>query len=161
MPKNSEPKLVFRFGSSVKGSPSPGDIDEVELVGVDHNPEEIHTANKHLIRLGLKQLIENPQLFTSVLHEGIYNGERLSEALGLQSFTLYFLDSSPLTKKERTLLTYALRGRDGKSGILSEVNAKILGRAYLIPVAHDSQFLAFIKSWPDVRVTRKRIYLQT
>ena len=144
----------------MKGAAFPGDIDEVEVVGVDHNPEELHTEGRHITRLGLKQLIDNPQLFSSVLHEGKYNGVRLAETIGLRPFTLYFLDSSALLKKERTMFSYALHGRNG-DGILSIVCANVLGRAYLIPVKFDSAFMEFLRSWPDVKITRMRIYLQT
>ena len=146
---------MIRFGSSVKGKLFPEDIDELHIFGIDHEPEEELKGKKHIVRLGLKQLMDNELLFSAILHEGLWDGKRISEIIGLKPYVLYKVDSSNLSPNERVKFSQALRER---GGILKDVDAIDLGRVFLIPVGKDSEFIEFLKNW-KVRISfRKRIF---
>jgi len=150
--------LRIRFGSSTKGKLSPEDIDELVIVGTDCEPEEIREGKRHIVKMGLKQLLENELLFSNILHEGVWKGRRIAEIAGLKPYVLYRVDSSNLSQKERVRFSQALRGRNGR-GILMEAGGIDLGRVFLIPVEKDSEFLTFLRRW-GIKITfRRRIFL--
>ncbi len=53
-----------------------------------------------------------------------------------------------LLKKDKIRFYYALKGRDGKSGIVNELKIEQLGRAVLLVSAeHEKQVTEFLEYW--------------
>ncbi len=53
-----------------------------------------------------------------------------------------------LLKKDKVRFYYALKGRDGKSGIVKELKIEQLGRAVLlVPVKNEKEMDDFLKYW--------------
>ncbi len=53
-----------------------------------------------------------------------------------------------LLKKDKIRFYYALKGRDGKSGIVEELKIEQLGRAVLLVAAeHEKQVAEFLEYW--------------
>ena len=156
MQKSLKRSLKIKFGSSVKGKVLPEDIDEIEIIDIDKEPEEKKEGKRHIVKIGLKQLLENELLFSVILHEGVWKGKRLAEIAGLRPYVLYRVDSSNLSRLERVKFSQALR-KDG--GVLKELGIIDLGRVFLVPIEKDEEFLSFLKRWGVKIPFRRRIFV--
>ena len=68
-----------------------------------------------------------------------YNGSK---------YLLINYTSSKLIKKDKVRFYYALKGRDGLSGILKLYNAKFLGKGViLLPFKHKEDIKSFLNTW--------------
>lgn len=73
---------------------------------------------------------------------------------------LFTYSLSHLTNSDKIRFYYALKGRDGKSGIVKEYHIQQLGRAVLLvpsPFEHDIE--SFLKLWKCSR-TKKRVMIE-
>jgi hypothetical protein len=70
---------------------------------------------------------------------------------------LYTYSTEHLLLKDKVRFYYALKGRDGRSGIVKEFRVEHVGRAVLIAdEKHDEDMLQFFNVW-NLPYTRRRI----
>ena len=70
---------------------------------------------------------------------------------------LYSYSTEHLLKKDKVRFYYALKGRDGKSGIVKSYEIEHLGRAVLlVPAEHSNDVKDFLELW-KCRFSSKRI----
>jgi len=74
-------------------------------------------------------------------------------------FVIFNYSLKHLAKKDKVRFYYALKGRDGKSGILKEFDIEQLGRAVLFcPKDVETELDNFFKYW-KCNVSKKRVIL--
>lgn len=74
-------------------------------------------------------------------------------------FVIFQYSLIHLAKKDKIRFYYALKGRDGKSGILKEFNIEQLGRAVLFcPKKTETKLDSFLTYW-KCNVSKKRVIL--
>jgi hypothetical protein len=65
-----------------------------------------------------------------------------------EGYSLFVLDVRGMTKNERNKFSFALRGRDGKSGVLKELGGHYLAPwVVLLPVEATYRFKEFLGMW--------------
>jgi len=70
---------------------------------------------------------------------------------------IYTYSTVHLLKKDKVRFYYALKGRDGKSGIVKQLRIIHLGRTVLMAEAkHDSDIIQFFKVW-NLPYTRRKV----
>lgn len=81
--------------------------------------------------------------------EFIQNGKKM---------VLYSFSTRHLKKKDKVRFYYALKGRDGKTGIVKKCSLVHLGKGVLlVPYAYDEDVLQFLKVWNSDYTRRKVI----
>ena len=74
---------------------------------------------------------------------------------------IYTYSTKHLPKKDKVRFYYALKGRDGKSGIVKEFRVIHLGRTVLMADAkYDDDLLQFFKVW-NLPYTRRKVLIDT
>jgi len=74
---------------------------------------------------------------------------------------IYTYSTQHLPKKDKVRFYYALKGRDGKSGIVKEFKVIHLGRTVLMADAkYDDDMLGFFKIW-NLPYTRRKVLIDT
>jgi len=72
--------------------------------------------------------------------------------------TLFVYSINNLLKKDKVRFYYALKGRDGKSGIVKELGIEYLGKAVLlVPRKHEEEVKEFLNYWNLVFSIKKMI----
>lgn len=72
---------------------------------------------------------------------------------------LYTYSTEHLPKKDKVRFYYALKGRDGKTGIVKQFRIVHLGRTVLMAEArHDEDMIQFFKVW-NLPYTRRRAFV--
>jgi hypothetical protein len=75
-------------------------------------------------------------------------------------YILFTYSIDHLEQKDKVLFYYALKGRDGKSGMLANKQIIQVGRTVLlVPKSMDSEFSEFLSHWKCV-FHRKEIFLE-
>ena len=70
---------------------------------------------------------------------------------------IYTYSTEHLLKKDKVRFYYALKGRDGKTGIVKELKIIHLGRTVLMAEAkHDDDILQFFKIW-NLPYSRRKV----
>lgn len=71
---------------------------------------------------------------------------------------IYTYSTEHLLKKDKVRFYYALKGRDGKSGIVRRLRIVHLGRTVLmVDAKHDEEIIQFFKVWNLPYTRRKAI----
>jgi predicted nucleotidyltransferase len=156
---------IIIFGSIVKGKDTPKDID-ICLIGDCITKQDIvmiqkEINNGHISKTSYKNIVNDPVLWKTLLHEGfsIKSNKSLSEALNIQSFFLYtyMLTNLSLTKKQ--IFSHALYGTKQRKGFLKECSGEKLGKASLIvPQKKAEEMRAFFETW-NVRYKIRRVWI--
>lgn len=74
---------------------------------------------------------------------------------------IYTYSTEHLLKKDKVRFYYALKGRDGKTGIVREYKVTHLGRTVLMVHAkYDDEMISFFKIW-NLPYTRYRILVDS
>jgi hypothetical protein len=74
---------------------------------------------------------------------------------------IYTYSTEHLPKKDKVRFYYALKGRDGKSGIVKEFRVEHLGRTVLmVDAKYDEDMLQFFKVW-NLPYTRRKVIADT
>lgn len=150
------------FGSIVKGSLNPSDLDLVLIFENKSLKERVELASKVKSKLNLKEIkldlqtINLSELFEknflarqSILIEGysLIHRKNFSEVLGFKGFSIFSYNLSGLNHLEKTKFIYALIGRNSP-GLVKKCSGKSLGRGcFLIPVENSLIFEDFLKKW--------------
>jgi len=70
---------------------------------------------------------------------------------------IYTYSTIHLLKKDKVRFYYALKGRDGKTGIVKELKIIHLGRTVLmVDAKHDTEILQFFKVW-NLPYSRRKV----
>ena len=157
---------VVLYGSTVLGKPSPNDIDVVILTG-----EKLHPAKARPLVLELKAEVgrilpgkeldvramaiedlfdPNNLASLGIIIEGfsLTRGKPLAELMNGEAYTLFRFTLRGMERKDRVRFQYALRGRDGKGGVLGELGALQLGAwVVLVPLRNTYRFKEFLDLW--------------
>jgi len=73
---------------------------------------------------------------------------------------LFGYSTRHLLKKDKIRFYYALKGRDGKSGIIKRTDAVHLGKTVILaPLAHDQEIQEFLNYW-GCPYSRRRITVE-
>ncbi len=164
--KHREVFDVVLYGSTVIGKPSPNDIDIMILTKERLHPGEVRSLvlefkaelkgilpGKRLdIRtMAIEDLFDPNNLASlGVVIEGLSltRGKPLAELMNGKAYTLFRFTLRGMERKDRVRFQYALRGRDGKGGILKELGALQLGAwVVLVPVENTYRFKEFLDLW--------------
>lgn len=157
---------VVLYGSTVIGKPSPNDIDIMILTRERLHPGEVRNLvlefkaelkgilpGKRLdIRtMAIEDLFDPNNLASlGVIIEGLSltRGKPLAELMNGEAYTLFRFTLRGMERKDRVRFQYALRGRDGKGGILKELGALQLGAwVVLVPIGNTYRFKEFLDLW--------------
>lgn len=86
-----------------------------------------------------------------------YSGSGSSD----RTFILFSYNTEHLLKKDKVRFYYALKGRDGKSGIVRRTRAEHIGKGViLVSSAYDQEFQQFFRVWKTPFTRRKMILLE-
>jgi predicted nucleotidyltransferase len=164
--KENDLEDIVVFGSMARKKTKPNDID-IALIfrdKVNKNLKQIISKkikNSHVIELTLKN-ISKQTLWKTLLHEGIsikYN-KKISVLFGFKTKILLWYSLEKINKSQKVRFSYALKGRDGKSGLLKKYKGKHLGKgSIMIPIEGDDEFREFFINW-KVPFNRRRILVE-
>ena len=144
---------VILYGSTIKGKKRPNDFDFMLILRGAKEGERFDLAfefKEKLLDLGfphekldvkainLEGLFDPNYLATpGIIIEGfsLTKGRPVHELMNGESYALFTLDLSRLNSNEKTKFQFALKGRDGKGGVIKELNGSYLGPwVVLIPI---------------------------
>jgi len=147
---------IILFGSAVKGSLKPNDIDVAVILKKTDEYQladlrsEFNFENSVHLNLVLMENIFDTPLFKVLLSEGIslLDGKTLRAKLGVDAGTIFSVNLVKLQKSKKVLFYYALQGKKGIGGLLENVKGKLIGRSVVfIPVEYVAEFKDFLESW--------------
>ncbi|MFH1440122.1 MAG: hypothetical protein ABIG89_06135 [Candidatus Woesearchaeota archaeon] len=70
---------------------------------------------------------------------------------------IYTFSTQHLKKKDKVRFYYALKGRDGKTGIVKKAKIEHIGKGVLlVPYTYDEDVRQFFKVW-DLNYTRRKV----
>lgn len=96
-------------------------------------------------QLDTKELSSNESLREALKEKGI---SLLYSSLNFTTKVLFTYSLEHLKSKDKVRFYYALKGRDGKSGILKEIESQQMGRAViLVNELHETEFTDFMTLW--------------
>ena len=147
------------FGSYVKGSINPKDIDVLLLFAIEKDSRVVKELREKFQKLDPKisvtavtyeeLLSENFLARQGVFWEGfsLRKGKKLIDAWGFKPFSIFRVRMAGLKKKEKVRFHYALYGRKGK-GFLEEADgSRISPGVFIIPSEYSNSFEEFLQSW--------------
>jgi len=147
---------IISFGSAVKGSLNPGDIDVAVILKKTDEYQLAELRSKfnfentvHLNLVLMENIFDTP-LFKVLLTEGIslLDGKTLRNKLGLDAGSIFSINLVKLPKSKKVLFYYALQGKKETKGLLKNVNGKIIGRSVMfVSVEFVAEFKEFLESW--------------
>ena len=157
---------VILYGSTIKGKKRPNDFDFMLILRGAKEGKRFNLAfefKEKLLDLGfphekldvkainLEGLFDPNYLATpGIIIEGfsLTKGRPIHELMNGESYALFTLDLSKLNSNEKTKFQFALKGRDGKGGVIKELNGSYLGPwVVLIPVEKAHEFKEFLEYW--------------
>jgi len=167
--KNKEIEDILVFGSFVKGKEEARDIDlcfvfssyNDELIKKAYEKFEKNNINTHITKTKFSNLLEDPGLWNTLIHEGfsIKNGKNLSVILNLNPYFLFEYNLKSLDKIKKQIFSHALYGTGGRENFLKGINGLKLGRnVIIIPLEKSEKMRAFLETWNIVYKVR-RIWL--
>ncbi|EHR79045.1 nucleotidyltransferase [Thermococcus litoralis DSM 5473] len=157
---------IVLYGSSVKGKGEPNDYDFMLILRKAREDDRFDLAfefKQRLLDLGfphdkldvkalnLEDLFDPNYLASpGIIIEGfsLTKGKPIHELLNGESYALFVLDVSRLEGNEKTKFQFALKGRDGKGGIIKELSGRYLGPwVVLVPIEEAYRFKEFLDFW--------------
>jgi len=155
---------IVLYGSTIKGKKRPNDFDFMLILRGAKEGKRFDLAfefKEKLLDLGfphekldvkainLEGLFDPNYLATpGIIIEGfsLTKGRPIHELMNGESYALFTLDLSKLNSNEKT--KFQLKGRDGKGGVIKELNGSYLGPwVVLIPVEKAHEFKEFLEYW--------------
>ena len=157
---------IVLYGSTTQGKDAPNDFDFMILLNGAEESERFELAFEFkdlLIDLGfphekldVKAMVID-QMFNPnylavpgliITGYSLVRKRPVHELMNGEGYALFVLDVRRMTKNERNKFSFALRGRDGKSGILKELSGHYLAPwVILLPVEVTYRFKNFLKMW--------------
>lgn len=156
---------IIVFGSYAREKENPQDIDLAIISDKDISAAKLEQDVKNKIKLPAHASTIKPKdifretIWKSVIHEGISiaKGKNISVLLGYQPYVLFSYNMSKLKQLQKTKLSYALFGRNGKEGLFKRVKSIPLGRgAFLVPVNKEDEVRDLFFQW-ELPFERRRI----
>lgn len=157
---------VVLYGSTTQGKDSPNDFDfMVMLRGADDSERfELSFEFKEMLvdmgfpheKLDVKAInleqMWNPNYLAVpgivITGYSLIRKRPVHELMNGEGYALFVLDVRGMTKNGRNKFSFALRGRDGKSGILKELEGHYLAPwVVLLPVEATYRFKEFLGMW--------------
>jgi hypothetical protein len=114
--------------------------------------KEIKKASKSKVKidsLNIEDILNN-NTYLSLVHRAysVKRGQSLSKTLSAESLYLITYELTNLNHSQKTMFGYALKGRTGEKGILSELKGRPVGRNnILIPSSQIDQLKDFFATW--------------
>ena len=91
------------------------------------------------------------------------NGKGMAEFKipgNLKEFALFSYPINHLEKKDKVRFYYALKGRDGKSGIIKMYEIEQVARgALIVPISHKEDVASFLEGW-GCKYEIRRVFLE-
>jgi len=85
-------------------------------------------------------------------------GKKTFDLEKYQAKTIFTYSTEHLPKKDKVRFYYALKGRDGKTGIIKEYQIEQLGRTVLlVKEKHEQEAEEFLKYW-KCKYKKKEVY---
>ncbi|HIJ14355.1 TPA: nucleotidyltransferase domain-containing protein [Candidatus Woesearchaeota archaeon] len=144
------------FGSYIKGKEVPRDID---IALITDDPGANLDFKAHISRLTPREFF-NPKtsLANTLVKEGysLRNKMFVSEAWGFKNRVMFSYDLSGLSQTMKVQAIYALKGRDGKSGILKNKAEWISNNTFMIEVFMEYDISAVLHKF---NVPYKKYYM--
>lgn len=162
---------IVIFGSYIKDKVNPTDIDlciitnssKAKAIELSEQLQHKLDAKFHVSYLLIDDFLKKPEpIWLSIFHEGesIITGRKLAETIFSEPRVLFKYDTSKLSYTNKIRFYYALKGRDGKTGVVKSTNSDFLAKTILLsPVSSDGQLISFFKEW-NVPFTRQRILIE-
>lgn len=153
---------VFIFGSFTRGNENPKDIDVCILINEFYERDALkfvsslseflnkENINSHVNIITEKEFIEGNSLTKTLIEEGIsiLKGKALSEILGYEKKSYFFYSLKSFTASKRVSFHYALNGRYGRKGFLSENKGEIISSGVIATlVQYEGNFNQFFNQW--------------
>ncbi|MBL7159977.1 MAG: nucleotidyltransferase domain-containing protein [Candidatus Aenigmarchaeota archaeon] len=163
--KNKSITDIVLFGSFAREKTKPKDIDLALIILEKINAEKLQSQIERKLKLPVHiSILKSKSLFKetlwkTIMHEGIslLRGKEVSEMLGFEPLVLFWYNLSKLKQSDKVRFSYALFGRDGKSGILKKIRGKSLGKGVLlVPVKKEDELRKFFFHW-EVGFNRRRV----
>jgi len=74
--------------------------------------------------------------------------ESISKSYGFESKTFFTYSLNHLSSSERVRIHYALRGRRGSKGVLSDIKGNMIGKGVItVPIGKEDEMRTFMDSW--------------
>ncbi len=125
-------ELAFEFKQRLLDLGFPHEKLDVKAINLENLWDPNYLATPGIVISGFSLTKEKP------IHE-LMNGE---------SYSLFNISVEELNRNERNKFNFALKGRDGKGGILKELNGMFLAPwVVLIPVENTYKFKEFLDYW--------------
>ena len=151
---------VFVFGSTIRGSQKPNDLDILLLftkkvdIKIELNVRNIlrvFYSNISIVSKTEKTILDPSfDARESILFEAtsLIDGANLAEKYGFKSFGMFKYSFKDWNKLTKTKFYYALNGRSGKTGIFQNLDCiKLSDQIILVPLDKIELFRDFLKSW--------------
>ena len=162
---------VILFGSSVRGSLTPRDIDICIIVKDDDEKRSLDLVDSlgkltdnfklkfHINILTSSSFISGNNLAKTLLNEGysIMHNKSFSSILGFENKSLFVYTLKHFSLSKRVKFHYLLRGRYGSKGMLKEVQGKFIGAgSILVPTEKEDLLKEIFGKW-NVKYNVNRI----
>ena len=162
---------VILFGSSVRGSLTPRDVDICIIVKDDEEKRSLDLIDSlgkltdnfklkfHINILIVSSFISGNTIAKTLLNEGysIIHNKSFSSILGFENKSLFVYTLKHFSPSKRVKFHYLLRGRYGSKGMLKEVQGKFIGAgSILVPTEKEDLLKAIFYRW-DVKYKIDRI----
>jgi predicted nucleotidyltransferase len=161
---------VIQFGSSVRGSLRPNDIDICIFLPVSREKESIDLVDSlgkilddsfQINTLSDTAFAQGKGLSKTLLSEGVslLSGKPFSSVFGFYSKTLFTYSLQGLTSSERVRFHYVMRGRRDSEGMLTKLKAELLGDGViLVPTSSEDELSEIFKKWKCQYKARRVLY---
>lgn len=161
---------VLIFGSFTRGNENPKDIDVCILINEFYEKDALklvsslseflkkESINPHVNIITEKEFIEGNSLTKTLIEEGIsiLKGKALSKILGYEKKSYFFYSLKNFTASKRVSFHYALNGRYGRKGFLSENKGEIISSGVIATsVQYEDSFNQFFNQWGVVFNTKR------
>lgn len=163
---------IFVFGSFIRGNETPKDIDVCILINEFYEKDALklvlslsdflkkYGINPHVNIITEKEFIGGNSLTKTLIDEGIsiLKGKALSDILGYEKKSYFFYSLKNFTASRRVSFHYALNGRYGRKGFLSENKGQIISSGVIMAqTEYENKFSQFFNQWGVVFNTKRML----
>lgn len=114
----------------------------------------------NVINLLLVSLTPKPLYITSVNQLNILQDKKEVDLSNLREYIIYTYSTEHLAKKDKVRFYYALKGRDGISGIVKRLNIDHLGRTVLmVRKEYEQDVDQFFEVW-KCPIEKREVYMK-
>ncbi|AMM53823.1 nucleotidyltransferase domain-containing protein [Pyrococcus kukulkanii] len=125
-------ELAFEFKQALLDLGFPHEKLDVKAINLDHLFDPNYLATPGIIIHGYS----------------LTRGEFLHKLMNGEAYALFIIRLAGFDRNSKNKFSFALKGRDGKSGILKELNGKFIAPwVVMIPVENTYRFKEFLDYW--------------